>query len=139
MSLNWDLGKVEDYKEIWPHDRYDEDYDSLTKEQVQEGLKTEALIWLTMAIGMGSITEENVDEFTTRVMIWEKVRGNHLRLDKEPYYLTPSDIERRIGLWTNASRETKAAWNKRMVKIMWEDAERRIAYAKRDEKETAAA
>jgi hypothetical protein len=138
VSLNWDIGKVKDYEAVWPHDQWEQDYESLTKEQQQEGLKTEALIWLTIGIGMGDITEENVDEFTARVMIWEKVRGNYLRLDKEPYYLTRSDIERRIGLWTNASRETKAAWNKNMMRLMWEDADRRVSNAKKDQEKATA-
>lgn len=88
MALNWGIEKVKDWQQI-----------SMAKENGPEGWKTNRLVWKTMEIDMGSITEANVDEF------WKRIEAN--QKDDPPFddrvVLTRDDIVRRIGMWTNVS------------------------------------
>lgn len=86
MSLNWDARAVRDI-------------DNLTD---NERVTLDSLIWSTLAIGMGEITDENAQEFYTRLSLIEKVTGAS-RFDGEskPLYFTPDDVKRFVGLTTN--------------------------------------
>jgi len=114
MSLNWSISDVRDYEQITITDLDDR---TIPREVHQEGLKTEALVFLTMGIGMNKITEDNEGEFFSRVDMWESVSGTMLRLgpERERYYLTYEDVHRRVGLGTNASNLTKAAFHKKLI------------------------
>lgn len=94
MPLNYDLRKVKaDWKndDVWPI--------------------TNSLIWGTMSVGMGEITKKNWQEFYTRCHMIETIHGNWLiDSDGKPRYITPNDIQSHIGLYTNASTLTKAAF-----------------------------
>lgn len=131
MSLNWDISDVKDYEEISiRHDDYG-DNDHLTREQLAQSLITSALVWRTMAVGIGRITEENAKEFALRSKMLEEMNGTTLHLNGEDYSITLEDITRRIGLTTNASKFTEAQFAKTMVKRLRERAESRVF---RDEK-----
>ena len=115
MALNWDISSVKDFEEVTVcHDAYGDNED-LTREQVENSYKTEGLIWLTIGIGMNQITEANAEEFHTRVRMWEDAHGGYLRLGGESYNYTREDIERRIGLGTNASTMTKTQFHKSII------------------------
>lgn len=86
MSLNWDISEVKDLESI---------------KTEEEWPKTEALIWQTMFVDMGSITEENYVEFFMRMRILAAVQD--LTFPPYPFDLTIEDVERRIGLHTNVS------------------------------------
>lgn len=96
MSLNWDISKVADYKEM---------------QETESGI-TDAVIWLTMAVGLGEITEANCDEFIRRTALVQAVTGPFL---SHGIYVTDEMIRRRIGLGTNVSDETFAKWSKRYL------------------------
>lgn len=115
MSLDWSITKVKQWEQV-----------SLREANGAEAAKTEALIWATMSLGIPTITKSNVDEWMFRLSTKEKLKGaliNHYVEDKsmpgglraEPYYLTREDVERRIGLSTNASKLTRAAFLKRVT------------------------
>lgn len=97
MSLNWDISKVENYKEL-----------------TENGLNsvTNALIWGTMAIGMREITSKNWERFYKRLHILERVKGAFLVSGGNPVYLTKDDVKRHIGLTTNVSNETDTQFYK---------------------------
>jgi hypothetical protein len=67
MSLDYDTTRIDEAKraEVFPPDEAGKMHDAL-----------HVLIWITMAIDIGEITEKNVDEFWTRVWIWQKVVGS---------------------------------------------------------------
>ena len=102
MSLNWNLEAIKDHKQVcWIGDDDDAHMNPVT----------EVLIWGTMAVGLGSITDKNVDEFAARFRIMEKVHGSFLVKGKgKPWLLTDEDFIAHIGLVCNVSNETRAKW-----------------------------
>jgi len=124
MSLDWDISEVENNDEI-----------------TVEGAPwviTETLIWLTMAVDMGEITEENHEEFFTRVSIWETIHGpsmhkwNKETEEREPMPMTLEDVERRIGLNTNVSNRDREEWGERLAEILFDRADRKVRDLKRE-------
>jgi hypothetical protein len=93
MSLNWNMTKVDDLDALHAIDG--------------EWAKSEALIWCSMAIGLGGIDEGNWAEFYARIVYVDRLIGYTDRT------LTAEDVHRRIGLYTNVSDETKLQFIKR--------------------------
>lgn len=100
MSLNWSIENVKDNQELI--------------DDANESAITESLIWLTMAVGIGEITEDTVDEFVNRATIVQALHGAYMFKGAEPYYITRDHIVRRIGLHTNVGGpEPRTKWLKR--------------------------
>jgi len=118
MSLNWNVSNIADSNAVCFH-HFEEDGEP------QRELKqsTNQLIFLTMVVGMGRITEGNHKEFFKRVALFERLHGSVQIVmgDKgfvdAPYTL--EDIRQHIGLTTNVSEEKPAAWRKRIIES-WE-------------------
>jgi hypothetical protein len=110
MALNWDITNCNNYE-------------ALQVEEYGEWSITNALIWLTIGVDMGQITETNIGEFYARTKVWELITGaiinkeNETTKEWEPYFLTFSDIHKRIGLLTNVSNESITKWFKRIEKV----------------------
>lgn len=104
MALNFECGGIKDWKTV-----------CLTEDGKKWTPKTEWIVFLTMFVGMGVITEKNYTEFYKRARIWSKVIG---REDD----LTLSDIEAHIGLWTNASSMTKTQFKNKCFEVLWNEA-----------------
>ena len=77
----------------------------------------DALVWLSMICGYGRIDSKNVETVTKRIMAYQAVTGGYLSFKKKPVYITPADINRFIGMRTNASTMTDAQWLKRLGAI----------------------
>lgn len=62
------------------------------------------LINLTPVIGVGKITCDNADDVWKRIAMWQAVFGSFLTYVQtdDPVFLTKSDIDRHIGLETEA-------------------------------------
>jgi hypothetical protein len=124
MSLDWDISEVENNDEI--------------KADGSPWVTTETLIWLTMAVDMGEITEENHEEFFTRVSIWETIHGpsmhkwNKETEEREPMPMTLEDVERRIGLNTNVITTDREEWGERLADILFDRADRKVRDLKRE-------
>lgn len=97
MSLNFNGSKVEGWDEI-PHS---------TRESV---------IFATMATDMGSITEENHEEFYSRFVAFA------FAINEKPW-ISLDDVKSMIGLTTNVFTTTPAAHRKRVAKILQEKAQ----------------
>ena len=143
MSLNWNIEDVKNYKEVAiRHDSYG-DNDHLTTEELTQSLITQAVMFRTAAVGIGSITEENAEEFATRSKMYEEMNGTSLYIAGEDYSLTLEDITRRIGLVTNVSKTTDAQFGKMMLRRLRERAKYSVAAdkhrAKNEVKEEATA
>lgn len=82
---------------------------------------TETLIWATIAVDLPGITEDNAAEFYARYHTWEQLFGPMTRLDGEDYFITPKDVQRRIGLTANVSKQPRAKWLKRITDIALTD------------------
>lgn len=108
MPLTWSLEDIENNKEVcWvPTDEIDEDGDRL----VRLSTVTETLIFMTMAVKLGSITKANADDFYARLKIIEKLDGPFMwKMEdgkKVDRYFTPEDVQAHIGLACNVTNES---------------------------------
>ena len=118
MSLNWSIEEVEDFEEKC----FTENEDGTRR--LSE--VTNALVWSTMGVGIGEITEKNWREYAYRLDLyqtlfgpllseWVPGKGGHDDGAMQPRPLTPLEVRDHIGLHTNASIETFHRWLRRMV------------------------
>lgn len=71
------------------------------------------IINYTIAIGIGEITPENVDEVYMRIAALEAVSGTYLLIDDRPLFITHEDIQMHVGLITEAPSMTlEEFWRK---------------------------
>jgi hypothetical protein len=115
MALNFDLTKVKNREFL---------------DNKENASTIDMLIYCTMFVGMGEITEKNFVEFFTRVHLLEKVNGTFLKQfdgDKlNPHEITLDDVRNMIGLKTNVSTETRAKFMKRNLDGFFQDIARQI-------------
>jgi hypothetical protein len=103
MTLDYSIANCRDWEEL----NSDEEWNV-----------TQGIIFSTMWVGMGSITEKNWKQFYERLTIQSMlVGGSGLNAKNEngewvPYRYTPEDVYRRIGLTTNVSPKTDAVFRK---------------------------
>lgn len=80
---------------------------------------TEAIIWGTMAVDMGRITEANYKKFAKRIDMVQGLYGALYQVFEDGKVVdrpvTEEDIRRRIGLKTNVTTTSDAKFNKRMA------------------------
>jgi hypothetical protein len=102
MSLDWNLTEIHNYREVcW-------------LEEGKLNPVTNVIIMATMSVGIGHITDKNVDEFAACYRIFERLNGPFLRRNGEDYSLTDEEIHAHIGLSTNVPNEARAAWARRL-------------------------
>ena len=107
MALNWDLNKVQDWKQLF-HEK--DEFENSKMKFVHE-----RILMHTMAVGMRTITEKNWEQFYARVQMWEKIWGaGYYSDDMRPIYTKEEDVKRMIGLWTNAGEFSKTEFLKRL-------------------------
>ena len=99
MALNFNLEKVENYREL-----FDE------KGEIKSPYGT--IILATMIVGMNEITIKNHGQFYNRIHLVEKVNGTFFYDLRSPVFITIEDIIRLIGVKTNASKKTKSQFIK---------------------------
>jgi hypothetical protein len=102
MSLNWDATKCGEAWEKLPPE------------------KRESLIFATMFVDMGEITEANHKEFYKRYVQFNMACGY------PDLYLTGKDVKDAIGLNTNVFTTTPAAWKKFLLKKLDEKANEKV-------------
>lgn len=123
MALHWDVSKIverEGRDFVW----------APTGEKDEEGKPlyrlrniVETMIWSTMAIGIGEITEKNVNEVARRMAIYEQIRGPMRRNAEGGVYYTREEIARLVGLSTNVfPKEPEAQWKRRILDSVWSEA-----------------
>ena len=108
MALRWSIKKVMGFKKN-PDDYYLPIKNKKGGKVFDIQPITKHLVYETMIVGLGEITENNIDEWLIRMRLAEKLYGTSLMIrdDKgvvKPYHITIEDLERHIGLWTNANR-----------------------------------
>lgn len=110
MSLNFDLTGIEDYENrCWVTATEDAPMSGVSKGDRVLNPVTNRIVWATMAVGIGSITEETERDFYARVRIWDAYHG----FSKDER-ITPQQVRDHIGLRTNVTRETDLQWVKRV-------------------------
>lgn len=104
MSLNWELKDIADWQSVC---------------RTPEGRLapvTEALIWTTMAVGIGDLSEKNAGEFYARMKLLRALDGGIGVYDETgERAITADEVRAHIGLWTNATTEKRDAWVKHVT------------------------
>jgi len=115
MSLDWNIEKVKDYKKAcWEPDPNDPGEERLAG-------TTHCIIWATMAVHLGSITEKNVDEWMRRIGVLKKLNRelgwklNTETSEREEYWPSREEITAHIGLRTNMSNKPFKSWTKMLM------------------------
>lgn len=113
MALTWSIEKVADWETL-----ADDEW---------ERLVTEALVFASMAVGIGRITKDNAADFYARLRMVELVEGSYLRREGERYLITVADVRRRVGMTTNVSTATSNdIWARGWVKGVITDLQRAV-------------
>jgi ribosome biogenesis protein Nip4 len=116
MSLDWSIKNVKNYKSLYR--KLKEGEFGYSETEVRKKMKQipEAIIFYTMTIGMREITEKNWEQFYNRINFWEKINGTSLYIRKrkkmQPLFVTKEDVQRMIGLKTNASTKSLTQFKK---------------------------
>jgi hypothetical protein len=106
MSLDFNYAKCDD-KVLW------DENDRMRPE-------VESIIWHTMFLGQNKITEENWRTFYCRYVSYRIANGQG-----EPYF-SLADVKGMIGLHTNASTITEAAFKKDLVESLIKTAQAEV-------------
>ena len=124
MALHWNLTDIENHEELcWDtrklsdlapeekrHYRLDEEAGTATRMNAI----TESLIFITMGVGMGEITEANWQEFAHRVALSQLLNGPYLTAwdgdEVRGQYITDDDVKAHIGLKCNVGQEPWRKW-----------------------------
>lgn len=131
MSLNWSLHNIKNLDEVcYIEAKEDSPMEGITKGDTLVSPVTNALIWATMAIDLGRITEKNVMEFWGRLSIfqsWHPFLNQHMENESGwgPRLITLEEVKAHIGLSTNVSDKTRLQWNKRFMENRWREVEGR--------------
>ena len=128
MALNWDGTNIKNFQSVCRND------DGSFSEE------TELLIFYTMNLGMGLITESNVNKFILRFRMYEVLFGmsKWRNVDGERINaISDTLIRKHIGLRTNASKISDAEFNKKMLKQLVREAEATSENMNRREDEAA--
>lgn len=94
MSLDFDLSRIVDRLENYPPD-----------EHGYTNKMTSRLIWSTLSVRIGEITQKNAPEFYARLSLLESVNGVE-KMTKM------ADVWGHVGLRTNVLTATSATWKK---------------------------
>lgn len=116
MGLTWDVSKVNSYEANYP-DLVDADG------RRKWNPITESIVWLTMFCGTPTITEANHEDVAQRFTVWQRINGSML---SNGYIVTLKDVRQHIGMHTNVSSKTEAAFLKEMGKQLWIEAKKEM-------------
>jgi len=118
MALHWDLKKIKNYKRgcYRTLKEGEQGYDPNEKKYRLRKIP-ENIILYTMNTGIREITEKNYKQFYNRVHLLELQHGtSYFKITPKgkhiPIYTTLEDVEKMIGLRTNASTKTTSRFIK---------------------------
>lgn len=105
MALEWDITQIDDVDSLWTY--------NMDGENILSPL-TEVLIHLTMGVGLAEITQKNYKTFYRRLKELEVaygMRGFLTEPDNQTRMPFLDEVQRHIGLKTNAEVMTPRKWN----------------------------
>jgi len=122
MSLHWNVGKVKDNETVcFEVAERSNGYDRIEGETYLKPF-TDALIWLTMSVGLDEIAEDNIDEWLYRIAIdyaihdattSRCVNGEWVRMRHDE-----NTIRQHIGLYTNAGTISRKEYHEKVLRIL---------------------
>ena len=132
MSLNYDLTAIPDFKDVCYVTSQKKPADAANgywgKDEEGTWFRLDyhlnTLILVSPAIGMGELTEENIDEWLRRIQVLEVINGAWNRGltpdgDLIDVYMTKERLMKWLGLRLNIKTETARQWNARMKPSVW--------------------
>jgi hypothetical protein len=136
MALSWDITRVKDHKTVCYREALDDDgkpeLDDDGKPLHQLAPLTNALIWATITVDLGEITEANYREFAWRLRLYTATTGTALMLKTDAegnttgYDPTEEEVRSHIGLQCNVCDITMPQYMAKLRRI-WKDHQRRRA------------
>lgn len=99
-------------------------YDRITDHPTEKGKwhpVTDALIWAAMGVGIPAITKDNAEKFYERYIALQAIKGGDILHPKGRIIITREDVENHIGMRTNVSSTTDAAFNKKLARMLFEE------------------
>jgi hypothetical protein len=134
MALTWDITRIKDHKAVCYRDALDDDgkpeKDADGNQLFQLQPLTEALIWATITVDLGEITEDNYREFAWRLRLYTATTGNALMFktdaegNRTGYDPTEDEVKAHIGLKCNVCDLTTAKYMAKLRRI-WKEREQR--------------
>jgi hypothetical protein len=115
MSLNFDFKEMIDRVGQAEFERFTTSpYPATDGEGVKWHPVTNSLIWSSMTLQLGSITEGNVKEWAFRLRMLQLVGGDLPEFSDGDYkvWITEQDIRNHIGMRTNVTTKTREQWLK---------------------------
>jgi len=120
MSLNYNLSNVKCYQQDFSklyvkYTQFGSEYEDLNPE-------AKSMVFATVMVGIGTITDSNASDFYARYKFLEKIDGTYLYSylgesgDLEDQYVTTDIVNKYIGLSTNVSFESNTSWLDRIYK-----------------------
>lgn len=107
MALNFDVSQIKDFRTVTTHP------EDIGKVKQRWHPVTDAILWTTMSVGLGTITSSNIDEWIYRLTLLQKISGAELTLGPNTkVFITKEDIEMHIGLATNVTSLSRSKWLK---------------------------
>ncbi len=120
MSLNYQLGDIKNWKTVCNLDH--------GTEKARMNPITHSIIFATMAVDLGEITEKNALDFFERLDVIQREAGgmlfDHRDGKRVPYYITRDEVIAHIGLKTNVPNMKRSAWDKKQAKFKRRELER---------------
>jgi hypothetical protein len=123
MPLNWNVANVKDHDNVCFYEAKKSDPDTgLVKgERYLKGF-TDALVWLTMSVGLDEITEDNIDEWVYRLgieyaihdsTVSRCVNGEWVRMRHDE-----NSLRKHIGLYTNAGTISREEYHQKVIRFL---------------------
>lgn len=121
MALTADYREIKHYKRKCYHEVAGEKYLHPI---------TQCLVFATIYVQMGEITEKNYQSFFVRLSMWQQafgpmceVRDRRHKSGWRNHLITLDDVRNHIGLVTNVLTKSDASFNRHLVKVMRREAE----------------
>jgi hypothetical protein len=118
MSLDWDCEDCED---------------PIAANETEAGIR-KALVFESMAVGLGRISEENEDEWMFRVMLLQQIDQSTIMFAEDTWGAKARELRKALRRWrgmvTNASHKPKRKeWLQQTMTLLEKDVERRLPKA----------
>lgn len=105
MSLDWNMTAVKDFENLHKSD--------------DDRVVTDMLVWGSLSLDLGEITEKNIDEWLFRMKAFERVAGQGQGIkDGRSFNPGREDMERRIGMRTNVCTKTRKQFLKKCCNML---------------------
>jgi hypothetical protein len=116
MALDFDVSKIKDHKNLTTD----------PEDPTKWSLPTQAMVWLTMAVGIPEVTRDNAADFLARSRMYERMFGPMRGNEAGPVYLEAQEVVDHIGLSTNAVPMTKPEFRQAVMARLIQAADHEI-------------